>query len=454
MSNILREKSDIYNFSDNTKKVNRRQRSRTVSLTSKSSKTNVSNDDMNVNNRRDGKWRCDTFKEIVSFATWINDNPPEDKPTIDHVLNLLFSHFTDKCECVNEAPTHLLIGNTFYELFLFKLKNFEKRVIHEEINYSECDSIPNCFGTRNNPINDIPINKSTKFESYIISELVNFTNMSDLVEPLKEAMTHWNEALVKGIKYKTITDDSLIKLQVYYNISAVFQVFAFYNMHEYQLKAAILLDKFCRYYSTKHSEIRLTASYYLIKTYIELGAIGKAVSCLNSCSYANSDGNSMPETYGTSLILLAKCELDLINGYVERAAVILKSFLQSDYLQKLTINRYFIKGLALLIASKFNGNQFEFSTCFQEFVEPIQMAVCILKRWHPFLSSTKSNNENAVIKAGDLDPVWYRFAVINFAYKAMQLSANFYINIEMPVDAIFYFNSLLKLARRHCAVVW
>ncbi|CAG2119550.1 unnamed protein product, partial [Medioppia subpectinata] len=52
-----------------------------------------------------------------------------------------------------------------------------------------------------------------------------------------------------------------------------------------------------------------------------------------------------------------------------------------------------------------------------------------------------------------MDPLWYKYGVMTFAFDALSLATDFYTNVEIPIDSFYYYNSLIKLGRRYCATV-
>lgn len=449
MSNVLKNINDCYNFNDvsNDQKPKTKRNQRIASTSSAKGKTCAKSSDKLVNKRGQ---RCDLFRDILSAAVWLNDIRADSRAAIESVIEKLSTHLVSDCNCVNICCTHLLVGNTHFESYLFNQKEFEARIAAEEKKV-ESKATKEPDEDKEAVINDIPVHKESKLDAAVFPELVNESSVAALLAPLQKALHHWNKALQVGLDMNPISEETIVGFKIYNNLSAVIQIYILYNQLENRLKAAEILHNFCRYYGTKSSEISLTANYYLVKTYIEMGAISKATKWLTRLPSSSSPEQLMPETFGKSLNLLANCELDFLNGRPRRAAKLLKSFLDSEYLQKLTINRYYIKGLSLMIATKFAANDFEYSDCYREFVEPTQMAIAILKRYHSWLSTSKSNSENQMLNSGDLDPLWYKYGVMNFSFDAMQMSAAFYAQIEMPIDTIYYYNAILKLGRRLCA---
>ena len=453
MSNVLKNINDCYNFTEesNDSKAKTKRRPRLTSNSSAKPKPagHVSKTSAKVADKRDK--RCPLFKETLAAAVWLNDIRADSRSSIESVIEKLSDHLASNCKCVNICSIYLLIGNTYFENYLFNQSEFESRIVAEENKTSEAKAAKESDNSTERVINDIPVNKESKLEGIVFAQLVNHKNLSAILAPLEKAVDNWSQALDLSLDLNMITEETIVGFKIYYNLSSVIQIYTLHNQIENRLKAAQILHNFCRYYGSKSSEISLTANYYLVKTYIEMGAVSRANRCLTRLPSTSNAEQEMPQTFAKSLNMLAKCELDLLSGRPRKAGKLLKSFLDSDYLQKLTINRYYVKGLTLLIATKFASNDLDFSDCFREFLEPTQMALAILKRWHSWLSTSKSNNENQMLNTGDLDPLWYKYGVMNFAFDAMQMSALFYAQIEMPVDSIYYYNALIKLARRFCA---
>ncbi|XP_054165487.1 uncharacterized protein LOC128963056 [Oppia nitens] len=447
-SNVLKSITDCYNFSDESKTKKTKTRRPTVATNEciRKLSTKPSNE-----TKREGKWRCDVMRDTLSTAQWLNGVRAQHDHTIDTVLKQLINHTIDGCNCVNICSVHLLIGNTYLERFLLTLKEFDDKVVTQEVKCNDLNNI-----CKDNPfsINDIPVQKESKCESNVMPELVNMKSMTNLLAPIDSAVDHWTQALDFGIKMKNYMNEELIiGLKIYYNLYSVIQINAFYKRFESRLKSIHLLNKFCEHFSNKYSEMSLTANYFLVKTYLDLGETNRANAILIRNKSSNNCGQPNNETFATSLNFLAKCELDLKRGYTERAAKMLCTFLSSDYVKKLTINRYYIKGLALLLATHFPSKHFNYDQYLREFIEPTSIAICILKRWHKCLTSSNKSNDENIINVGDVDPIWYRFSVLNFAFDAIQMSLKFYQNIEMPLDAIYSYNCLLKVGRRCCATV-
>ncbi|CAG2167509.1 unnamed protein product [Oppiella nova] len=461
-SNVLKSLNDCYHFSsddtNSTTKAKRRPQP-PKSATKKSV--------------RSAK-RCQLFADIVSAAVWVHGVRADSRVAADSVLEMLTRHMLDGCTCVALSSTYLLIGNTHLERFLLNVNDFERKVDSEE---KTSQTTTDCNNSHNPAINDIHVQKDSKLDSNVMPELVDMKNVSALLAPVDEAVDHWSLALASDnvsallapvdeavdhwslalasdVKSRVLSEEIVVKMRLYYNLYSVIEIYGFYKRFSSRFKATKLLNEFITQCSNKYSEMALIANYYLVTNYIHLGALRKAKASLIQITSSSSASayQSMPDSFGKSLNLLAKCELNLMSGRPERAAKTLQLFLESDYLLKLTINRYYIKGLTLMLATKFTSQQFNFSKNFREFLEPIQMSVCILKRWHPWLSPNRANNEN-VINSGDVDPLWYRYGVMSFAFDALTLSTNFYINIEIPSDSFHYYNSLLRLGRRQCATV-
>ncbi|RWS07787.1 hypothetical protein B4U79_07582 [Dinothrombium tinctorium] len=260
------------------------------------------------------------------------------------------------------------------------------------------------------------------------------------------AINSWEEAISFQ---KNIDSNLLVKLNIAYNLIASFYAFECYGFVKYQLKAAKLLLDLCPFLIDQR-EVQLHAYYLIIKVHLENGLLNKAKWYLHKAeSLAQKLKN---QSYESMLILLAKYEIALYSGNGEEYAEELNKFIQSDYLQKMTLNRYYLKGLALFLASQYPSTVYKFSQTFQEFLEPIQIAICILKRWHRacFPSSDQKKREDN----NESDPIWYRFAVCNFALKAYKSAITFYVNVGILHDLAFVHNGLLKIGRRNCFIRW
>lgn len=175
------------------------------------------------------------------------------------------------------------------------------------------------------------------------------------------------------------------------------------------------------------------------------------------------------ETFETALFFLLKCDYEIRRGIFTSAST-LSSFIASDYLKKVTVNRFYLKAFAVYMGSKYPADAIQPSIHFQYFVEAQESMYMLLKRWHRKVFDPISTED----KKDDLtDPLWFRYAAYDlfgkvsspekgtksltmalFFSKSFILYSRFNINCGTPLESEFYHNVFIKFCRQNCLLFW
>jgi len=415
--------------------------------------TNESGKVVNTKCAKNGSNYCDIINEALKISKWFQGDSCKNSSLVLKSIKIFHQHLESNCKCIAKGSNTLLLACDFYQLFLVRLKNFNMKIESEEAkcnNKLSQDTSAEDDETRLTPASNSHCKKPSKYDSYAFPYYVNFASQSSLLQLLKQSIKYFKET------FSQEEPDVQIKLIQGLRINAMliscYYIFSCYHLFDYQYQTAKILIDINMRVMPEEKEALLTAYHLMVKLYIENGAIGKAQRYLKlSQALLKVMKKKNFETFESALIYLDKCEIDLRLGKIKQSSESLKAFLNSDYLNRLTLNRYYLKGLALTIASQIPPSQYSYSNSFQEFIEPVQIAVCILKRWHrPFFVSPSDNKPKEMLDNIDVDPIWYRFAIYNFAFKAFSIANTFYLNIGFFLDIVLIYNAFMKIIRQNC----
>lgn len=392
--------------------------------------------------------KCDLMADIFKESIWLFpecDTPIKNEDQANNVIKKVNQHINSNCTCVLETAALVLIANANFEIFHYRFEQRRLQISHDEqtmicMDESEKPNAP--------IINDIPLNNGSKMNSESLSHLLNVNNLSNLIDPLKQTIIVWNKCLAMNKESKAIVEETLIRLDVIKRVIGVYHAFGLFSMPFYQVKATRIMEKFIEILSDKYDHLKQTCYYCIIKSCFQLGAIKEGNQLYNRYKINTLVGNHIPNSFPGCLLYLIKCEVKFLNDLPD-ASKMLTKLINSEYLSTLTVNRYYIKGLALQLASRF-PNCYNFSKNFSEFNEPVQIGFALLKRWNCFLLKY-TNHDQATKKVFVSEPLWFKFAVAEFCLNSFITSAYFCKNIQITSDVFIYFNPLLQIARHYNA---
>lgn len=386
--------------------------------------------------------RCASITQALEKANWsVNRGNLE---VVNFVIDSFRNHVLSACTCVPNVGLQYLLGNSCYELFLALLYKFNAAVAEAEDDLEDVSGKPTFSeeDLREHPpvADQCNSSKPSKFESESLHAIVNTDAHERLMAPLFKAVNFWTVAVKAGPQLINV-----VKTRAAEYIIAAFYTFQCYKLIDYQEKCARLLIAIA-----VELNDTLSAHCLMAIVYLEKGNISEARSSMEKASfYEKQLQHESPEAHERYIYMLINCELELHTGDRTKSGKRLKSFLNSSYLAKLTLNRYYIKGMAYLLATCFQVDEYEYDSEHVEFLEPIQIAVCILKRWHRSMFE-----KGQLDKAVTTDPIWYKFAVYSYSFNSYEIISTFCISNGQPSDLVFYHNPLLKICRQNCFIFW
>lgn len=396
--------------------------------------------------------KCELIQTAVEKSTWSKTHS-KNHDNAKQVIMSYRDHIKGTCKCVPDVACYYLGGVAYFEYFMAKLERFGDEVSKAEAIVCKNDedeaAKQNPSGVSDSDPRDNPLSAATpdqlkpsKFDSTTIHDLVNTSSHTVLIEPLKNAVKYWIMACDSDCPNLDIR-----RFKVTEYVTAAYHIFQCYMVLDYQERCARLLLKI----STDLSDL-VNAHCFLTQVYLSRGDIKNAKeTCDLGAQFEEQLREKRPDAYEIYSYLLVKCEVDLSCGNAKKSAESLKWFLKSDYLKKMTLNRYILKGQALNLACKFQVDDYEFSKDHEEFIEPIQYAFCILKRWHrTFLDSKESDKSKETAS----DSVSYKFVVYAYCMNTYINHSTFITSCGNPSELMFYHNPLLKLCRKYCFLFW
>ncbi|KAI1290204.1 hypothetical protein HDE_09003 [Halotydeus destructor] len=391
--------------------------------------------------------KCSLITEAFGKSTWSRKS--DNYENAKSVISSYATHMKSSCKCVPDVGLQYLTGNAYFELFLSKLKRVQKKVAEIEAEHIDEDhlkpSSPCDEDIRENPSLDhvSESHKPSKLDSLALQNIVNLNTHRKLLVSLSEALKFWTHAAYSS----SYRDYDLAKLRVSEYLTTACYVFRCYRLNDCLESCSLMLVKL------GEPTDCMTGYCLLTNLYMDLGRIQEATNAMSKAAQLEKELMlQCMESYELYLFKLTKCEYDLVTGTsVKDAGRRLHEIIHSPYLQKLTLNRYYLKGIALLLATKFHFEDYSYSTDHQEFIEPIQVSICLVKRWHRNLfdpvSGTKGNE-------GVGDPEWLKFASYSMLLKAYEVISVFSRGCGQPVELLFYHNPLIRLCRQNCFIYW
>ena len=158
------------------------------------------------------------------------------------------------------------------------------------------------------------------------------------------------------------------------------------------------------------------------------------------------------QTFETIQFFTLKCDYYIRLGQMKQVSVDLKKLITSDYFQKSTVNRFYLKALALYTASKFPGDSYEYSPSLEEFTEPLFMSFTVIRTWNQTICNFDCQDTAKVVKPHE--PVWFQYAMYSMFLTSYDLFARFNSNNENPLEVEYFHNFTLSICRQNCFLFW
>jgi separase len=385
---------------------------------------------------------------LSDYAGFICD--PSNLQTVqiaDLVIESVSNHLNSGCKCIPVPRARFTIANAKFSLFFLRLESFAATVAaYESIHcnkFFEMISTPD-EKSDNGHVTSVRQSKTaSRFDPNPLKQFVNMTSHEKLVQPLIEAIDEW-ELGISDSDFKTSDAESL-RISEY--LLTAFNVCHLYKLIRHQETCARLARKAAS--PRKSNEI---LSSHCMNLQLAL-AVADQELCDRSVrlgSEVSARIKTTGETFETVLFFLLKCDYEIRRG-IFTSAPTLTSLIASDYLKKLTVNRFYLKASAVYMASKFPANEISPSVNFQYFVETQESMYMLLKRWHRKVFDPISTD----VKKDDLtDPLWLRYAAYDLFARSFIVHSRFHINCGTPLESEFYHNVFMKFCRQNCLLYW
>lgn len=397
---------------------------------------------------------CAKISEGLKIATWLQGDQAKCISTVKQAIKIFNDHYQlESCACINRGSNLLVLAVSSYHLFFLSLESFSEKVAEEEKKFEpedqtdQPDSNHDDDGISGSHLPNIEASNSSRYGNDSLPQFVNSNCQQTVLKPLKQCVQYLREALSDA---KAIPAKLLEGLRLNTLLLTAHNIFKCYSQPDYQYHCARLMIELAGKILPEEKESLLTAYHILIRLYLDFNIVTKARKYLQMAQKTMDQMKLKNfESYQAGLIYLDQCEIELKLGSSEESGAKLKKFLQSQYLNKLTLNRFYLKGLALLLASKFPSS-YQFSSDFNEFLEPLHISLTILKRWHRSLLALPPKESDTI----EDDHAWFKYDIYSFSMDALYLAKTFYLNIGFPFELSPFFNCLLSLSRRNCFLLW
>lgn len=410
------------------------------------------------------KPRCKDVSDGLAASFWLEKHTVDSKLKVEKsqvVINSYTRHIDQQCECVPDFSLQYSTGIAYFEQFLAQLQLFCEKVMAEEphiadtVNRNTADT----DDPRDNPHRPQKSEKTrpSRLLYYTIPYLVNTVRQDELLHPLTQALHHWDEATVmlqdkaKAYSQAAVTSE-LSKLKIAQYLNNAFHALQCYNLLEQQEKCAYILYKISAVNVSVVDSLlaKLNACCMCLRVSIDKGQLNRLSVLVDRGNHVESSilKQSSNDYFEVYLFRLLKVEVDLHIGDRMQAGKRLKELLNSKYVEVLSYNRYYFKGLAFLLATQFRPEHYEYRRDHSEFTEPVRHGTKLLYRYFGPLFDMKSENVETP------DQPWLRFAALSLAMKGFEVYSQFCIGAGMPFDLCHQCNGLFRVARANCLTFW
>ena len=440
----------------------------------------------------DRRGQCSEIKDALVIVNLLvagqrssNGSEGVDVDTIKATASRLTNHTIGYCKCISSSSAYLAASVCKYHQFLAMVDVNVSQVIQEEIIscYSLAD-VPE-DKTDSDQFLGTPPKNASKLDHSTLPHLVNWTRMKELLEPLDDMLSLLESACDSTLDSKSslsksslssqvkvsreevksslssqvkVSRDEIRKYRIQDILRASFYIYQFYRILRNQHRVAILVKQLSvipadalRSYCF-HISIALAAGDVEMAQQFRTEASVYDLNPLSVLESSVSNDADVPSPNIDSTLFFYACvEIDLRRGIDSGRQ--LHHFLNSPGIQKVTVNRYFLKACGLFLASKFPCHySYPFDQFHKELTDPHNMALYLVKRWNKCLVDQRSHTHLSLDES--LDPLWIRYASYTLFYDTYLVASTFYCHAGLPLELPYYHETALRLARQHAALYW
>ena len=320
-----------------------------------------------------------------------NGHEGVDVDTIKSTASMLTNHTIGYCKCITSSSAYLAASVCKYYQFLAIVDVNVSQVIEEEI--ISCNSladVPEDKTESDQFIGTAPKNAS-KLDHSTLSHLVNWTRMKELLQPLDDVLSLLESACDSTLESKgsssghvKVSRDEIRRYRIQDILRASFYVYQFYRILKNQHRVATLVKKLSiipadtlRSYYFHISIALATGDIEMAQFFRTEASVSISTSNISTSPSSSNDLDAPSPNIDSTLYFYACVEIDLRKGIDSGRQ--LQHFLNSPAIQKVTVNRYFLKACGLLLASKFPCHfSYQFDTFHKELTDPHNMALYLV----------------------------------------------------------------------------
>ena len=361
---------------------------------------------------------------------------------LESYVTALSNHAIGYCKCITPSTAYLVASCSKYYLFLLTTKSNVAQVIDEEL--VSCKSLSDCGEDKaeSDQFVGSALKNASRFDGSVLPHIVIWKRQEQLLEPLDQMLKFIGTAAESKF-----SRDDIRTFHIQDNLRTAFYVYKLYRVVNNQHKCASLIEKL-----SCSSSDTLRSFYFRMSIALQLGDIELALMFRDSAQkYDVTKNTETSLNIDSTLFFYLSVETDLRKG-IDRGEC-LQTFISSPAVQKVTVNRYFLRIVGLILASKFPGNYgYRHNKYFKEMLEPLCMSLYMVKRWNKKLEDLKSQ---AKMNSDELlDPLWMRYAVYNIFFESYVTTSSFYCNSGNPSELTFFHEASIRLCREYCLLYW
>ena len=401
--------------------------------------------------------RTATVKKCPHIATLTSDhsdvirdpNNLSSEETVKQVMEAISRHLKSGCTCMSSTTARIAPANIKLRVFCLKVQKNADRVADAETRSCGQYFDAVCSADEKSDTGHVTSSKSSKSASRLdpnhLPGYVNIETHNSLIDPLRQALDDW-ERVVKGLKDAEVKPVA-IEMRLFEHLRTAFYICQLYRL--------IMLQERCARLARK---VAYKSNEQLASLCMDL-QLGLAVADTEITSRCIEKGSELifkirreigSETMETIHFFLLRCESEIRNGCFTSGPQ-LTSLIASDYLKKMTVNRYFMKTMALFTCSRFPADEIEPSSNLEYFTTPLHSMYSMLKRWHRKVFELNSPDEK---KDDQSDPIWFRYCAYELFCKSYVLYTEFMNSCGTPLESQHYHNVMMKFCRQNCLIYW
>lgn len=389
---------------------------------------------------------------------------------LDLLKEKLEAHVNTGCRCgVATDRIRMAAGHCLYQSFLVTLNEFnlimsreeKKNAVDTKKDDTSRDDHSESDGHISHSVSEAK--RGSKLDGVVYHEYHNLNFQNGIIlKHLDEAVSHWMVAIDMMSPSTRYASDDMFFKTIFSDIHAAFYIYRVYRIITQADKCSTLLLKLadiCKDLLDPRSQERPSLNYlraYCTKLHValETGDLDSAHAVMDSAEmlrmrYFRPDSSGSTEI---NYFFLLSVEVNLRSGKLEEGQK-LSQFLSSSDIQKNTLNRYFLRTYGMIISSKFPGFHIKHSDHWDEFLDPLNMAEHLTKRWNKDL--TDINKSNIDMSRDELsDSIWLRFASYHLMLESYVTSALFYTHMSSVIDVEYYHPIMMRFCRKYCLLFW